>query len=174
MVVAWSFGGPWLALRAKKWTFALELTQESHPFLQIFLDEARDVTQPSIEQVRLRQVERLRADSLTEDAQVGMLWNEAAAYLEDDEKQQAFIQACLKTQQLEYAVRCYRALKLEKPNDVLIDRYLHQVGTILGFYALNKTDAATTADNKMPTSVKAGMALFLVAALALAVMALFR
>lgn len=99
------------------------------------------------------------------------LWNEARDRLDDDALQQRFIQACLRSQQLELAIRCYRQMKEADPTNERAARYLNQVGTILGFYAF-RTQAAEPDEMGLPKSVKLALGLFVGAAIFLGVIAL--
>ena len=65
------------------------------------------------------------------------LWTQASKCIDDDKLQQQFIQACIRQKNISYAVECYRALKNAYPDNVKVQKYLQQVGTILGFYAFN-------------------------------------
>ena len=85
-------------------------------FLRQFLDQARDVTQPFVEQVRNPPARRARVIVL-EATQLDKLWAEAIGDLDDDPLQQRFIQVCIKAQKLEHAVKCYRQLKQDRPED---------------------------------------------------------
>lgn len=130
-----------------------------------FLDEARDVTQPLIEQVRIRAVPAAvpLEEKVADTVGLEQRWLEVKDHLADDPRQQHFIQECLKAQRLEFAVQCYRGLKTERPDDPLAAKYLNQVGTILGFYALRKEKAPV--DKGMPNSVKFTLLAFIIAAL---------
>jgi DNA-binding response OmpR family regulator len=144
----------------------LAMTPEEKAFSGHFLDQARDVTQPFIEQVRIRQLGSVGA---ADQAQIDQLWRDAKANLSDDAVQQRFIQACLKSQRIEHAVRSYRELKQEDPENERIDKYLQQVGTILGFYAFKK-EPEVKDQARLPMSIKVALALFIGAALILWVM----
>jgi hypothetical protein len=149
---------------------ALKLGDNERLFLRHFLDQARDVTQAFVEQVRIRQKDISSANNaIVSEASLDRMWQEAAAKLDDDELQQRFIQACLKAQKLEHAVKCYRTLKQERPGDERVAKYLQQVGTILGFYAFKK-EPQVKDEAKLPMAVKIAMGLFLAAALILWIM----
>lgn len=149
---------------------SLELSDSERLFVRHFLDQARDVTQPFIEQVRIRAVSPVGPAAVVDEAKLEQLWRDAAANLGDNAINQRFIQACLKGQRLEHAVRCYRQLKEQQPADEeRIDRYLAQVGTILGFYAFKK-ESKEQDDSRLPTSIKVALGLFVGAALILWVM----
>jgi hypothetical protein len=146
---------------------SLKLGAHERPFVRQFLDQARDVTSSFVEQVRIKQVQV--AANLDEGG-LAKLWAEAVAKLDDNDVQQRFIQACLKAQNLEHAVKCYRQLKGERPDDPRVAKYLQQVGTILGFYALKKQPDVKGDDAKLPMAVKIAMGLFLASALILWIM----
>jgi hypothetical protein len=149
---------------------SLKLGDHERKFLRHFLDQARDVTQPFVEQVRIRQKDISSASNpIVSDASLDRMWQEAALKLDDDELQQRFIQACLKAQKLEHAVKCYRQLKQERPDDERVAKYLQQVGTILGFYAFKK-EPQVKDEARLPMAVKIAMGLFLAAALILWIM----
>lgn len=149
---------------------SLKLGDSERLFVRHFLDQARDVTQAFIEPVRIRTVSPVGPSAVVDDTKLEELWRNAAANLQDNGINQQFIQACLKGQRLEHAVRCYRRLKEERPDDQeQIDKYLAQVGTILGFYAFKK-EVKEVDDSKLPMSIKIALALFIGAALILWVM----
>lgn len=70
-------------------------------------------------------------------------WQAMEDSLEDDEAHQAFINACLSAQRLEYALERYRELKLHNPNSPVATRYLKQIGTILTFYTFKREATET-------------------------------
>ncbi len=148
---------------------ALKLGDEERGFVHYFLDQARDVTQSFVEQVRIHQVQSLPSATVDEN-QLDRLWKEAASKLDEDDVQQRFIQACLKAQKLEHAVKCYRELKQQSPDDERVARYLLQVGTILGFYAFKKEPQVKDDGAKLPMPVKIAMGLFVGAAVILWIM----
>ena len=63
-------------------------------------------------------------------------------------------------------LRRYRELKAQHPEDERPMKYLHQIGTILSFYALKK-DVTTEVKEKMPTSMKVVVGMIVVAGIAL-------
>lgn len=147
----------------------LEIAEERKPHFDRFLTEARDITQPSIYQIRIRaQDPSMRVETWLDDQALARLWNDASNALEDDATQQRFIQACLKANKVDFAVRCYRELKEDNPEDERVARYLNQVGTILGFYAFRK-EATQVQENDggLSSPVKWTLGLFVFAALAL-------
>ena len=98
-----------------------------------------------------------------------VLWAEAQTKLDDDAIQQRFIQACVRSQEMDFAVRRYRALKEARPDDERAQRYLAQVGTILGFYALDRSSAVE--EGGMSNGVKLTLLAFVLAAAVLGVLA---
>ena len=135
-----------------------------------FLDEARDASLPAAEVLRARErpsVAEISTGNLDE------LWMSVQERLDDDAAQQAFIQACLRAQQMDFAIRCYRGLKEERPDDKRVAKYLGQVGTIVGFYALRKQTAGQNEAPLMSTPLKFVLALFLLAAFILIALVMF-
>lgn len=134
-----------------------------------FVEEARDIAHPNIEQVRIRELPRAVAApvvDVVDDRALAVMFERAAQDLDDDGLQQAFIQACIKAQRLEFAVSCYRDLKARLPDDARVARYLQQVGTILGFYAFRNKEVEGP-EGGMPKTVKWALVIFVVASLAL-------
>lgn len=149
----------------------LELGASDERFLNKFLSQARDPLEGGLEPVRIRsRAERLLEAGILSDRQLARRFAEVSTNLDDNVAHQAFIQACLKAQRLEFAVRCYRDLKKEQPTDERIDRYLNQVGTILGFYAFRK-DSGMEAGPALPSSVRWTLGLFILAVVVLWVLA---
>jgi hypothetical protein len=145
----------------------LKLEPAQVPLLTRFVDEARDITQPTIEQVRVRELPRAGAPlDVPDDRALLALFERATQALDDDAQQQAFIQACIKAQRLELAVSCYRELKVSRPDDARVAKYLNQVGTILGFYAFRNKDAEVQ-EPGMPKTLKWALVAFVVASLSL-------
>ena len=148
----------------------LELGPGAEQALDTFLRHARDPAAGRLDPVRICARTPTRPDPEVPTARPLVHWfSEIAERLDDNDAHQAFIQACLKTQRLEVAVRCYRELKEQAPSDERIDRYLNQVGTILGFYALRKD--SIDGGPSVPSSVRWGLGLFILAALVLWVLA---
>lgn len=100
-------------------------------------------------------------------ADVEAAWASASGALDDDALQQAFIQACLEHGALELAVRRYRELK--EAGDARAERYLVQVGTILGFYAMPKAEREE--GRSISGVMKFALGAFLLASLVLGIMA---
>lgn len=145
----------------------LALANGTSDFLREYIEEIVAARVPP-EQV-VAEVQYAAAMALSnEDLQA--LWEEAKHRLEDDELQQRFIQECLKAQNLEWAVRCYRELKEADATDERAARYLNQVGTILGFYALSRQPSAVD-DVGMPRHIKWALGIFVGAAVILAAFA---
>lgn len=150
----------------------LEVGAAQGEVLAQFIRETQDPSQPTIEQVRIRarRPEEARAapaaPKLVDDETLRRMFDAAAQALDDDAKQQAFIQACIKAERLPFAVQCYRELKADRPEDERVAKYLGQVGTILGFYAFHKADAAPQ-EGGMPRTLKWALFAFIFAALAL-------
>lgn len=128
--------------------------------LRQFVDEARDITTPSVAQVVVRAAPAPpRGDSLGDNRSLQEHWTTVRDRLDDDEAHQVFIKSCLEAKQIEFAVRCYRELKEANPGDERIQKYLNQVGTILGFYAFRNKDVVED-EGGMPTMWKVGLGLF--------------
>ncbi|MEQ8275266.1 MAG: hypothetical protein RMA76_43235 [Deltaproteobacteria bacterium] len=135
--------------------------------IRLFVDEARDITTPAIAQVLIRAlVAPPRGDSLEGNRSLQEHWTQVRGRLDDDEAHQVFIKSCLEAKQIEFAVRCYRELKNANPEDERIQKYLNQVGTILGFYAFKKADAEKD-EGGMPTMWKVALGLFVLMVLIL-------
>ena len=134
-----------------------------------FLDEARDPSLPRAEALRVRERAAVEAQS----DNIDQLWLSAKERLDDDGRQQAFIQACLRQQRMDFAIRSYRRLKDERPDDERVAKYLKQVGTILGFYALRKDQGQEDEVPSMSAGLKIAFGLFLLAALIFMTLALF-
>jgi len=149
----------------------LDVPEAHGPLLARFIEEAQDERQPAIEQVRMRERSQTEVAPVdfVDDKTLAEFFDRAAAQLDDDALQQAFIQACIKAQRLPYAVQCYRELKNDHPEDERVAKYLNQVGTILGFYAFRKADGAST-DDGMPKALKWALGAFVLAALFIWVM----
>lgn len=126
-------------------TIALSVQPADVPFFHMWLAECGDVSLRS-EPAKIAWTESKpapepdKAGAAATSLEVDRLWAEASANLDDDAAQQRFIQRCLKSGQIELAVRRYRGLKEASPDDERAQKYLQQVGTILGFYALKQTN----------------------------------
>lgn len=147
----------------------LKIPADQQKAVRRFLDEARDVTQPTIEQVRIKAQATVvpLEEKPADDAALELRWREVKDHLEDDARQQRFIQECLKAQRLEFAVQCYRALKAERPDDPAAAKYLQQVGTILSFYAFRKQTPEP--EKGMSGRLKVTLIAFVIAALMITV-----
>ncbi len=159
---------------------ALGLGAHDVPFFHAWMEEVAG--SPPSEPVRLRREEGEgpRPDEVPHPraapgpvapASLEALWTEARSALDDDEKQQRFIQGCLAEDQIELAVRRYRGLKEANPDDPRPQRYLSQVGTILGFYALRQAQADPLGAAGGKSALKLALGAFVVTAVGLAVMA---
>jgi hypothetical protein len=150
----------------------LEVEAADVPFFHAWVDESADPSARGAEPVRLARAapEGAATSASSAAGDLDALWDEAAEDLEDDAKQQRFIQTCLASGQLELAVRRYRALKESRPEDPRPQRYLQQVGTILGFYAL-KQDGSAIEETGLSRRLKLALAMFVLAALVLGVIA---
>lgn len=151
----------------------LEVPEARAALLDRFLAEARAPGGPAIEPVRIR-ARAPRAGSqgppppgpeLLDDEALRRVFEDASTKLDDDDVQQGFIQACIRADRLQLAVQCYRGLKEAHPEDERVQRYLNQVGTILGFYAFRKQE--TVEEEGMPRTLKWGLFAFVFAALIL-------
>ncbi len=91
-------------------------------------------------------------------------WWEVIAALDSDAAHQAFIHACLRQRSLDFALERYRELALDADAQAgaAAARYLKQLGTILGFCALERVRPAHEA---MPRGKKLILAAVAVAAL---------
>ncbi len=147
----------------------LKIPADQQKAVRRFLDEARDATQPTIEQVRIKAQATVvpLEEKPADDAALDLRWREVKDHLEDDARQQRFIQECLKAQRLEFAVQCYRGLKAERPEDPVAAKYLQQVGTILSFYAFRKQTPEP--DKGMSGRLKVALVAFVIAALMITV-----
>jgi DNA-binding response OmpR family regulator len=146
----------------------LSLVTGALPFLRAYVDEVRDISQGTISEIKAVQVAGKASGSIGADEVDQALvarWREVAGQLDDDSAQQSFIQACLKAKKVEFAVQRYRELKETHPGDARVDRYLQQVGTILGFFAL-KGQAPTVADKVgVPKTIKIALGILVLAVL---------
>lgn len=79
-------------------------------------------------------------------------WNRVVTHRDDDAVHQKFIQQCLSTNEMQFALDHYRSLRSET-GDNRIDAYLEQVGTILGFCALTSTRRREERSFKIPSIV---------------------
>ncbi len=153
---------------------ALELDAGDVVHFGRFLDEARDPALPPTP--ALRALERPAGEvggAAGSPPGLEEMWMAAQERIDDDSVQQAFIQACLKQRQIEYAIRCYRSLKEHCSDDERIeriDKYLHQVGTIVGFFAFQKAQKPTDDGPSMSLGLKIALGLFVLAAFVLLVL----
>lgn len=124
---------------------AIQLTTNDSDwrFRSSFLDLAR-TPGPNPPSVAVEQVSDADMRRFTEGQEalegLGQEWLKVEAALEDDAVHQAFIQACLKENRLEFALERYRSLKKEHPEGPDPTPYLKQIGTILSFYTLSRKE----------------------------------
>lgn len=166
---------------------AVEVESTDTPFFHAWVEESADPLVNRVEPVLFVPQARAEADrpqrpSQTPDkaspaaatsassAELDGHWEQAKARLDDEEAQQRFIQACVRMGELEMAVGRYRALKEGPPGDPRAERYLAQVGTILGFYALQQSGAELN-DAGLSSRLKLMLGLFILAAIILLVFA---
>lgn len=140
----------------------LTLPEVDKLILRQFVDEARDVTTPGVEQVVIRAQPPSggAVDPAVDQQALRAHWLRVRDHLDDDDLQQVFIKSCLEAKQVDFAVRCYRELKEAQPENALVQKYLNQVGTILGFYAFRKDTATNEKEGRMPTMWKVTLGLF--------------
>lgn len=131
-------------------------------FLRTFLSEARNPSVPLIELVRIREVDPDGLEPEQVEDRLAKKWAESSQRMDNDEAQQVFIQECIKYERVEYGVRCYREFKKANSGDENADRYLKQLGTILGFYALKKENQQIDTP-LVPKTIKILLALFVLA-----------
>jgi CheY-like chemotaxis protein len=144
----------------------LDVDDAQIEFLERFIEDTRSPNQKNLQPVKVApRVEGTTAD-IIDDMSLMKLWLEVSESLDNDDMQQQFIQHCLKAEKLEFAVARYRELKAQRPDDERVAKYLHQIGTILGFYALSKKEAVGE-KQKLPSSIKLMIVLFALAGLAL-------
>ncbi|MCK6551164.1 PilZ domain-containing protein, partial [Myxococcota bacterium] len=161
-------------VRSVRQELALKLdTDDSQAaFLELFIRDARSPDQRALQPVRVS-VREEGAPDLVDDVALTKRWLDVREQFEDDEVQQRFIQECLKANRLEFAVARYRELKAERPNDERVQKYLGQIGTILGFYAFQKTAKAADGAARIPSSLKMpliALGLLILAAIGLVVL----
>jgi hypothetical protein len=144
----------------------LDVDDAQVEFLDRFIEDACSQNQKSLQAVKFApRVEGMTAD-IIDDMALMKMWLEVSDSIDNDDMQQQFIQHCLRAEKLEFAVARYRELKAQRPDDERIAKYLHQIGTILGFYALSKKDVVREKE-KLPASMKLMIILFALAAVAL-------
>jgi CheY-like chemotaxis protein len=144
----------------------LDVDDAQVEFLDRFIEEASSSDQKSMQPVLVGlRVEGMTAD-IIDDMSLMKMWLEVSESIDDDALQQQFIQHCLKAEKLEFAVARYRELKAQRPDDERVAKYLQQIGTILGFYALSKKEPSRET-TKLPSSFKLILVLLLLAGLAI-------
>lgn len=95
-------------------------------------------------------------------------WNRIEERPSDEALHQAFIELSMSSHQIDFALERYRGMKAALPSDPRPDRYLEQLGKILGFYALNKRPSVA-----VDTKVRFPMPLRVMSAAAAALLVLF-
>lgn len=138
---------PGIVVRSTDNGFAIQLDPDPRtiPFRAAFLDLARQayLVSPSVV------VEMLppKEEAETKPIEVNELedaWLEVLNRSDDDELHQIFIHACMRAQDIEYAVEKYREqASLGVP---FAEKYLEQLGTILGFYNMAIRDDGPDAE----------------------------
>ncbi|MBI4820355.1 MAG: PilZ domain-containing protein [Deltaproteobacteria bacterium] len=105
-----------------------------------FLRQKRSGIQRS--EILVKEVDEAKVDpedhieSNTEEAALNRAWAAAKADLDNKLLHQEFLNQCVSLKKIDYALECYRKLQTEYPDDARIKKYLQNVGTVLGFYAL--------------------------------------
>ena len=118
----------------------LRVDQPSQAFLNVFVAVARGGDRRRPLEIRLDPMDLEPAA----DAEVHLSRTFQEALLSgSDDAHQRFIQACLSEKRLDYALSRYRAEKTRRgPEELSLDPYLAQVGTILGFTSMTSADKA--------------------------------
>lgn len=131
-------------------------------FRSSFLELAR---QPSMQAPHLR-LELLppdkKSDSRPVEApkdEIAEAWEAVLVEPHDEEVNQEFIHTCMRAQNLEYAVERYR--EQHASGNVDAEKYLDQIGTILGFYNMPQNDIPLDADGFATGRTKGWVALIL-------------
>ncbi len=155
--------------------FQTEDQPHAQACLAQFYDEALDPknTRAGTVAIRAELLEPAARPTKSTESLEG-LWVEARQHMHNEDTQQNFIQACIQAKQPEFAAACYRGFKEQHPESVEAKRYLEQVGTILGFYALRRATEAEESGMGMPRSIKIALALLLTAAAILVFLAMVR
>lgn len=144
-----------------------DVDDTQHAFLDLYIAEARAPNQRAIQPLRVSMREQGTTEDIIDDMMLMKRWLEVSERIEDDDIQQRFIQDCLKAERIEFAVARYRELKLQRPEDERVAKYLQQIGTILSFYAFQKKDPAQKERPKIPASLKIVIGIFILAGIAL-------
>ena len=174
---------------AQSWWVKLSFESAEMPIFLRWLEESADTEVPRSEPVRLvphelasrgpsSALSHLGTEGRSErtagrnepNRSVSSLWQKAAQDLDDDGLQQHFIQTCVRAKQLEFAVRCYRGLKEASPDDPRPQKYLQQVGTIIGFYALKQDQVSLGEDEGLSSTIRFALGTFILAAVILFVL----
>ena len=128
-----------VVIRTTDTGFAIQLEPDlkTRAFRAAFIELAR---QTSLQLPKVRIEVTRENPSKPEETQVedidelGTAWLEVLDSPHDDEVHQKFIHACMRAQDLEYAVKRYR--QQSEDGDKRAQKYLDQLGMILGFYNL--------------------------------------
>jgi hypothetical protein len=157
-------------VRAAGYGMGVQLVTDDHSwrFRSSFIDLARTpTTTPPTATIRRTNEAALKAFQSSEET-VGVLarrWEQIQSRLEDDALHQEFIHECIRQKRLEFALERYRQLKQGRPDLLAVNGYLQQIGTILTFYTLQRTEKT----KEPPTTQKKVLA---VVVLCLAVVAM--
>lgn len=141
----------------------LRVDQPSQAFLNVFVAVARGGDRRRPLEIRLDPMDLEPAA----DAEVHLSRTFQEALLSgNDAAHQRFIQACLSERRLDYALSRYRAEKARRgPEELSLDPYLAQVGTILGFTSMTHVEKVADAPARRGKQLTA-LALVALAALA--------
>jgi hypothetical protein len=154
----------------------LDLLEGDGALLERYLEQSQEQAPGARgpELIRIRPRGAPESKDEPDDAVLLARWQEASLDLDDQEAHQRFIQDCVRARRLEFAVQCYRNLQAVSPDDERVARYLQQVGTILGFYVLRKSNQGD-ADGavKIPRTLKVGAIFLLVVGALLGLAAIF-
>lgn len=147
----------------------LKTDVQTRAFLLAFVDEIVDPNcDESRRELTIVQQHNPEADNerVVDMAALSQSWNRVLRHLDDEAVHQAFIQKCLSSARLDYALEQYRKLQAERPDDEEVTRYLTQVGTILNFQAFGRDEKRTPQTKSGSLTTKLMMiAVFAVAAL---------
>ncbi|MEL6187968.1 MAG: hypothetical protein AAFU79_25375 [Myxococcota bacterium] len=156
---------PAVVVRLTEHGFVIQLdpNPKTLAFRSSFLELAR---QPSMQAPRLRlevvpTEARANSDTSEESSrdEIVEAWSAVLSDPEDEETNQEFIHTCMRAQNLEYAVDRYREQQAAGSSHA--EKYLDQIGTILGFYNMPQNDIPLSADGFVTGRTKGWVALIL-------------
>lgn len=165
---------PGVVVRATDSGFAIQLDPDPRTlaYRSTYIDLAR---QPSLQHPTLRieliperEVPSEFVDELATGDDLANAWAQVLETPQDEEVNQEFIHTCMRAQNLEYALDRYRERVANGDGEA--ERYLEQIGTILGFYNMPQNDTPLEADGFVRGRTKGwiGLILALLAAIAAA------